>query len=327
MRRREFMGLIGGVAAYPLAAGADQPTMPVIGSLYPGSPEAFAGITKDAFFRGLAEAGYLEGKNVKIEYRFANGRYDQLPALAKELAERNVTIIVTTGGEPAALAAKAATSKIPIIFGIGGDPIKAGLVDSLSRPGGNATGISLLTPGMEPIRLQLLHETVPTAKLLAALVNPNHPLAETQTNELLLAANTLGIELLILPTSSAQQIEVAFATLTQRQAGGLVVTFDPFFIDERDHLIALAARFGVPAVYGYRDFAKAGGLMSYGSSPADAVDMIGRYAGRVLAGAKISDLPVWQAVKVELFLNLKTAKALGLTIPLALLGRADEVIE
>ena len=328
MRRREFITLIGGViVARPLSARASEEAAPVIGVLSSLSREENALNGAEEFFRALAQAGYVDGENVAFEYRFANGRYDQLPTLAGQLVEHRVAIIATFGGEPAALAAKAATSTTPIVFGIGGDPVKAGLVASISRPGGNATGISLLTPGMEPKRLELLHEIVPKSERLAAVVNPNNPLAETQTDELQAAAKALGIELVISRATSPQQIEAVFATLAQQQMDGLVITFDPLFVNQRDQLVALAARLALPTICGYRGFAKAGGLMTYGSSPADATGMMGRYTARILSGAKPGDLPVWQAVKVELLLNLKTAKALGVTIPLTILGRADEVIE
>jgi putative ABC transport system substrate-binding protein len=310
---------------WPVVARAQKP-MPVIGSLYSGSPEAFAGMAP-GFYNGLKEAGYVEGQNLTIEYRWAQGQFDRLPALAAELVERRVAVIVAVGGEPSALAAKAATSTIPIVFGIGGDPVKVGLVASISRPGGNATGVSLLTPGLERKRIELLHEIVPKVALIAALINPNHQLAGMQANEIQEAARIIGSQLLILNASNEAELEEGFAALAQKSTEALVVTVDPFFVDRRYQLAELAARFAVPTIYGIREFATAGGLVSYGSSPTDALGVVGRYTGKILGGANPADLPVWQAVKIDLVLNLKTAKTLGLTFPNTLLGRADEVIE
>jgi putative tryptophan/tyrosine transport system substrate-binding protein len=326
MKRRAFIAALSGAAAWPLVARGQQPKMPVVGSLYSGTPETWE-FFAPSFRQGLKDGGYIEGQNVVIEYRWGRGEYDRLPALAADLAERRVDVITANGGEPAALAAKAATSTIPIVFGIGGDPVKLGLVSSLNRPGGNATGISLLTPGLDRKRIELLHELLPTASVIAALVNPKNQLAEMQANEIQEAARITGNRLLVLNASSDKELEAAFNVLHGASADALVVTADPFFLDMRSQLAALAARYGVPAVYGFREFAKAGGLLSYGSSPADGLSTIGRYTARILGGAHPADLPVWQAVKIELVLNLKTAKTLGLTFPLSLLGRADEVIE
>jgi ABC-type uncharacterized transport system substrate-binding protein len=326
MRRREFIAALGGAAVWPLAARAQQPAMPVIGSLYSGSPETFSFFATE-FYKGLKGGGYIEGRNVAIEYRWGLGQFERLPALAADLVDRRVAVIAANGGEPAAMAAKAATSTIPIVFGIGGDPVKLGLVASLNRPGGNATGISLLTPGLERKRIELLHELLPKATLIAALVNPKNQLAEMQTDELQEAARAVGNRLLVLNASSETELEAAFTALSQQSADALVVTVDPFLLDRRSQLAALAARFAIPAVYGFREFARAGGLLSYGSSPADALNTVGRYVARILGGTPPADLPVWQAVKIELVINLTSAKALGLEFPPMLLARADEVIE
>ena len=326
MKRRDFIAVLGSVAAWPVVARAQQPAMPTIGSLFSGSPEAFAHLAK-GFQSGLKEAGYVDGQNVTIEYRWALGRFDRLPTLAAELVDRRVAVIVASGGEPSALAAKAATSTIPVVFGIGGDPVKVGLVASLSRPGGNATGVSLLTPGLDQKRLELLHEIVPKAAMIAALVNPKNQLAAAQVSEIQEAARTIGIQVLVVNASNETELEDSFAAIAQKRINALVVTVDPFFFDRGSQLAALAARYAVPAIYGFREFAAAGGLVSYGSSPTDAMSTVGRYTGKILGGASPADVPVWQAVKIDLVLNLKTAKALDLTFPLALLGRADEVIE
>ena len=327
MRRRAFIAGLGAAGAWPLIGRAQQgSTPPIIGSLFSGSPEAFS-ILADGFYKGLKETGYTDGQNVRMEYRWGYGRYSELPSLAAQLVERRVKVIVATGGEPSALAAKAATSTIPIVFGIGGDPVKAGLVSDLHRPGGNATGISLLTPGLERKRVELLHQIVPRAALIAALVNPRNPLLEMQIAEVQEAARIIGTSALIVRTSDEAGLDAAFAIINQRRCEGLVVTVDPFFLEITKQIAALAARLELPTIYGYREFALAGRLMSCGSSPSDATSTIGRYTGRVLSGANPAELPVWQAVKVDLVLNLKTAKSLGITFPISLLGRADEVIE
>jgi putative ABC transport system substrate-binding protein len=300
--------------------------VPVIGSLYSGSRDAFE-LWAPKFHIGLREGGYIDGQNVAIEYRWADGQFDRLPTLAADLVNRKVAVILATGGEPAALAAKAATSSIPIVFGIGGDPVRIGLVESFNQPGGNATGVSLLTPGLERKRLELLRELMPKAELIAALVNTRNPLANTQVAEIEEAARTVDIPVTVLRAADPIELNSAFATLHQRKAQGLLITQDPFFFDRRTQLAELAARFRVPAVYGFSEYARAGGLLSYGSSPADAQNTVGRYVARILAGTRPADLPVWQAVKIELVLNIKAANELGLTFPTSLLARADEVIE
>jgi putative ABC transport system substrate-binding protein len=327
VRRREFIALLGGAAAvWPLAARAQQPAMPVIGFLNsraPGEvPELMAAIRQ-----GLKDTGFVEGQNVVIEYRFAGNHYDRLPALAADLVHSQVAVIAAPT-TPAALAAKAATTTIPIVFSTAADPVRLGLVASLSRPRGNVTGTTQLGAEVAPKRLELLHELVPTASIMALLVNPANPtLAETQSREVLSAAHTRGLELHVLNASTERDFDGVFANLVQLRAGGLVIAADPFFTTQQEQLAALAAHHAVPAVYENREFAVAGGLMSYGASLADQYHLVGFYVGRILKGEKPGDLPVQQSAKVELFLNLKTAKALGLTFPLTLLGRADEAIE
>jgi putative tryptophan/tyrosine transport system substrate-binding protein len=326
MRRRALINLLGGAVLWPLALGAQQQAMPVIGFLSAGSPDLLRDQT--AMFRqGLIETGYIEHRNVAIEYRWAEGHNDRLAALAAELVRRPVAVIAATGGDPSVLAAKAATTAIPIVFTIGIDPVKTGLVSSLNRPGGNLTGIAQLTSALEQKRLELLHELVPAARAIAALVNPTRPDAETQLRDVQEGARALGREIVILNASSAGDIDTAFATLVQWRVGALLVGSDPLFTRQREMLVALAARHAVPAIYQWREFAAIGGLMSYGTSLTDAYRQNGIYVGRILKGEKPADLPVQQSTKVELVLNLKTAKTLGVTIPLPLLGRADEVIE
>jgi putative ABC transport system substrate-binding protein len=327
MRRREFITLLGGAAAaWPLAARAQQPAMPVIGYLSSdsrdGRPELFA-----AFHRGLAEIGYVEGHNVAIDSRWADGRYDTQPVLAADLVRGQVGVIAATG-TASALAAKAATQTIPIVFVVGADPISLGLVASLNRPGGNLTGVSVLSAEVSAKRLELLRELLPAATLIALLVNPsNRALAEAQTKELQAAAGVLGVRLLILNAGSPSEIDTAFATLVLERAGALLVSDDPVFNAQRVQLAVLAARYVVPTIYQFRESTLAGGLMSYGGSLTDGHRQVGVYIGRILNGEMPADLPVQQVTKIELILNLKTAKALGLTFPLPLLGRADEVIE
>jgi putative ABC transport system substrate-binding protein len=325
MRRREFIALLG-TAAWPLTARAQQRAMPVIGYLSARSPDDSIDILAD-FRRGLAETGYIEGRNVAIEYRWAEGRYDRVPALVADLVQRRVAVIVIPNGTTSVLAAKAATQAIPIVFDIGSDPVKIGLVASLNRPGGNITGVASLYAELATKRLELLHELVPSAPI-AFLVNPANPVyAAAETKEVQLAAGALGVRLLVINASSRSEIEAAFGTLVQQQAGALLVGGDIFFVSRSDQLIALAARHKISAIYGYLEQAVAGGLMSYGERIADAQRMIGVYTGRILNGEKPADLSVQQVTKIELVINLKTAKALGLTVPLALLTRADEVIE
>jgi putative ABC transport system substrate-binding protein len=325
-RRREFITLLGGAAAWPLAARAQQPAMPVVGFVDTASPQDFAR-PLSAFLKGLRETGYVDGHNVVIEYRWAEGRIDRLPAMASDLVHRQVAVIVATS-TPAALAAKAATTTIPIVFQMGPDPVQLGLVASLNRPGGNVTGVTQLVQEVAPKLLELLHELLPTVRTMALLVNPADPtLADLNTSKVLAAAHALGLELHILNASSERDFDGVFAKLIELRAGGLVVGGDALFSGHSEQLAALAAHHGVPAVYKGREFTAAGGLMSYGSDIADSYRLAGVYVGRILKGEKPAGLPVQQATKIELYINLKTAKALGLTVPLPLLGRADEVIE
>jgi putative tryptophan/tyrosine transport system substrate-binding protein len=327
MKRREFITLLGGAAAArPLAARAQQPVMPVIGLLNVASANGYLPMTA-AFRQGLQESGYVDGQNVSIEYRWAEGRSDQLPAMAADLVRRKVTVIAATT-TPAALAARAATTTTPIVFEMASDPVRLGLVASLSRPGGNVTGVTQLNVEVAPKRLELLHELLPTASVMAHLINPTDPaVAETESNDVLSAAHTLGLELHVLNASTESDFDGVFANVIQLRAGGLVIGSDAFFTSGQEQLGALALRYRVPTVYENRGFVAAGGLASYGGSIADAYRLAGVYTGRVLKGEKPSELPVQQATKVEMFLNLKSARALGVTVPLPLLGRADEVIE
>jgi putative ABC transport system substrate-binding protein len=326
MRRREFITLLGGAAAWPTAARAQQPAVPVVGYLGAQSPAAFASRVR-AFRQGLGEAGYVEGRNAAIEFRWAEGHHDRLAALAADLVSRQVAVIVAPGGAPAALAVRSVTTSIPIVFEMGADPIAIGLVSSLSRPGGNLTGVSSLNVEVTPKRLEILHESIPTAALVAVLINPTSPTADSQLKHLRASANDLGVQLHVLHASMERDFYPAFETLVQSRAGGLVVASDTFFATHAEQLAALAVRHSIPAIHQSRDFAIAGGLMSYGGSFFESHRQAGVYTGRVLKGEKPADLPVQQVTKVELFINLVAAKNLGITFPLPLLGRADEVIE
>jgi putative ABC transport system substrate-binding protein len=327
MRRREFITLLGSAAAaWSLSARAQQPTMPVIGFLSTRSPDESAYLTA-AFHRGLAENGYTDGRNLTIDYRWAEGQYDRLPALAQELVSRPVAVLVATGGDATAVAAKRTTSKIPIVFVMGSDPVELGLVASHNRPGGNVSGISILTNMLEPKRLGLLREVVPRAMTVGVLLNPNNPPAERQLRDLQEAARAIGLQLHVLRASTDRQIEMAFHSVAEHHIPALTVAADPYFNSRRVKLVALAARHAVPAMYQFREYPVAGGLMSYGIDLSDVYRQLGIYVGRVLQGAKPADLPVLQPTKFQFVLNLKTAKALGVTLSDNLLTLADEVIE
>jgi ABC-type uncharacterized transport system substrate-binding protein len=329
--RREFITLLGGAAAgpsllWPLAAHAQQPAIPVVGFISTASAEPFAHPLA-AFRKGLSGAGFTEGQNVAIEYRWAEGRYDRLPVFAAELIGRQVAVLVALGGDPAALAAKAATTTVPVVFGTGGDPVAAGLVASLSRPGGNLTGVTLLTTMLGAKRIGLLRELVPKADPIAILINPNSPVSPLQLQDAMEGASQVGVRLVVLNASDESHFEPAFATLVAQRAGALMIGSNQFFNSRRDQLVALAARHQVPTVYEFREFVAAGGLMSYGTILADAYHQIGSYTGRILKGAKPAELPVVQSTRFEFAINRKTANALGLEVPPNLLTLADEVIE
>ena len=322
MKRRDFITLLGGAAAWPLAARAQQATMPVIGFVSSRSPGESASVVA-GFRQGLKEAGYVEGRNVHIAFRWAEGQYDRLPALAAELVEIQVAVILAAGGSQTGLAAKAATPTIPIV-NIGSDPDRVGLVASLNRPGGNVTGVSLLSWPLTPKRLELLRELVPTATIIGVLVNPNAPNTELESREIQAAARAIGQQIRILSATTEREIDAAFASVTQHGVGALVIGADAFFDSRRDLAVALAAQYAVPTIYG---FAAPGGLISYGASAPEGYRQAGIYVGRILKGEKPADLPILQPTKFELVINTKTAKALGLTVPPTLVAIADEVIE
>jgi putative tryptophan/tyrosine transport system substrate-binding protein len=327
MKRRDFIMLLGGAAAtWPLAVRAQQPTMPVIGFVNFTSPQSYTRHLT-AFLKGLGETGYVDGQNVTIEYRWAEGKSDRLPSFIADFVRRKVNVIAATT-TPGALAAKASATTIPIVFETGDDPVRLGLVPSLNRPGGNLTGAAQSNIQVTPKRLQLLHELIPTASVMALLVNPANPaLAEITTKEVQVAARTLGLELHVLNASTERDFDGVFAKLIELRVGGLVIGGDPFFTSRSKQLGALTVRHAVPAIYQYHEFAGDGGLLSYGADIADTYRLVGNYTGRILKGDKPADLPVQQNAKVELVINLKTAKALGINVPITLIGRADEVIE
>jgi putative tryptophan/tyrosine transport system substrate-binding protein len=328
MNRREFITLVGGTAAtWPLAARAQQPAIQVVGYLSGMSPDDSIKVFAE-FRRGLTETGYVEGRNLAIEYRWLEGRYDQIPTMLADLVKRRVAVIAVANTTTAALAAKAATQTIPIVFSVGSDPVAVGLVVSLSRPGGNLTGVSLQQTTAAALRLELLHQLKPAERSIAFLVNRTNPIyAEAETREMQSAANVLGVDLVVLNASSTGEIEAVFLNLVQRHAGALLIGGDIFFVSRTDQIVALAARHAVPAMYTYIEQTLPGGLIAYGTRLAESQHLIGVYSGRILNGEKPADLPVQLLTKVELAINLKTAKALGLIFPPTLLGRADEVIE
>jgi putative ABC transport system substrate-binding protein len=323
--RRQFITLLGGAAAWPLTARAQQPGMPVIGYVSGGSPEPSMQVIA-VLKQGLAEVGLIDGRNVAFEYRYAEGRYDRLPTIAAELVRRPVSVIVATTTPPA-LAAKAATSTIPIVFGATDDPVRLGLVASLSRPGGNATGVFFFLSDLGPKRLGLLREVVPTASRIGLLINPNHENAEAVRKDVTAAGTVIGATIETAYAGDSASLEDAFATLVRNKADALVVATDPFFFSRRSQLAILAAKHAIPTIYNTREFAEAGGLMSYGTSLTEMFRQLGVYTGRILKGEKPSDLPVVQSIRFELAINLKTARVLGLDLPPTLLARADEVIE
>jgi putative ABC transport system substrate-binding protein len=327
MRRREFITLIGGAAAWPYGARAQQQALPVIGFLSGGTEGGPLRSATAAFHQGLGESGFIEGRNVEILYRWAETHNDRLPALAADLVRRRVAVIVATASPGAALAAKSATATIPIVFQVGVDPVEFGLVASISRPGGNLTGTSFLIQELIAKRLELLHQIVPTVATIGFLVNPTMPGIETQIREAEVAARTLAVSLVVSNANTVSEIEAAFAVLVRQGIGALLAGSDALLFEHSAQVVALAARHAIPAIYAYGNIVNAGGLISYGSSLEDAFRLVGVYAGRILKGEKPADLPVQQSTKVELVINLETAKALGVTVPETLLARADKVIE
>ena len=326
MKRRKLISLVGAATSWPFAADAQQPAMPVIGYLSSRGASDSA-VPVAAFRKALNSAGYVENRNVMIEYRWAEGKYERLPEMAADLVGRQVTVIVAAGGEPSAFAAKGATSTIPIVFSVGGDPVKAGLVSSYGRPGGNITGISLLTTAPEAKRLGLLHDFVPKASIIGILINPSYQEAGAQAHELEEGARTLGLQIRILHANNPTELEVAFKSFVQERVDALLVTAAPFFDTMRDRIVSFAAQNSLPAIYQFREYVVAGGLMSYGISLSDGYRWVGDYTGRLLKGAKPPDLPIVQSIKFEFILNQKTAKTLGIEVPPLLLARVDEVIE
>jgi ABC-type uncharacterized transport system substrate-binding protein len=326
MRRRDFITLLGGVAVWPVAARAQQPMMPVIGFMSTLSPENIL-IPMAGFHQGLKETGYVESQNVAIEYRWAQGNYDRLPELAADLVRRKVTVIVASGGDPSPQIAKAATQTIPIVFGMFGDPVREGLVNSLSRPGSNVTGATIFGPAAITKRLQLLHDLVPQAAVTAFLVNPNNPNSNIEMTAAQTAANSLGRQIVVLNASSESELDFAFANMVQQRIGALLGASDPFFYNRREHIVSLAARHRIPAIYYLRDFARAGGLMTYGNSLTELYRLVGVYTGRILKGEKPTDLPVAQSTKFEFVINLQAARGLGIEVPNSMQLLADEVIE
>jgi len=327
MKRREFITLVGGAAAsWPLAARAQQQTTPVVGFLHAGSSSAFSHLAQ-AFREGLRSAGFIEGQNLSIEYRWAEGRLDQLPRLAKELVDRQVAVIAATGGNPSGNAAKSATTTIPIVFQAGSDPVEAGFVSSLSRPTGNITGVSIISPELVAKRLEVLHEALPAARKFGFLVYPRSVIAEQEIREVEAAAHALGHQIHIVRVLDDKELEVAFTSFAKENDGAVIVASDPFFTSRRGRLVVLAGQHSVPAIYPFREFAQAGGLISFGANISEAFRQVGIYTGRILKGEKTNDLPVQLPTKFEFVINMKTAKALGFNFPITLLGRADEVIE
>ena len=326
IRRREFITLVGGAAAWPLAARAQQPTMPVIGFLHSQAPDTYADALA-GFRKGLEATGYVEGHNVVVEYRWANNHEERVPELAAGLVRRQVAVIFVAGGGPTELAAKAATSTIPVVFMAGGDPVKLGLVASLNRPGGNVTGVTILATELGPKRLQILTELIPAARTIAFLADARFSNVEETANDMIAAARTIGRQLIVLKIGSERDFDAAFATLAQRLADAICVGPYPLFTANRNQLVALAARYKIPTIYVAREFAAEGGLISYGGSIVDAYRLCAVYVAQILKGTKPADLPVQQSTKIDLVINLKTAKSLGLDVPPSLLARADEVIE